>query len=157
MNYKPTDSGTPQRCSHLEAALEYAKLGFNVFPLNGKIPLTPNGHKDATTEVEIIRHWWEMWPYANLGVRPDGFFVVDKDPRHGGDKTLATFEGEHGKLPETPTQRTGGGGHHYLLNMTPELEGLGRFPKEIGPGLDLKFSNGYIVVDRSSLAPPVNV
>jgi putative DNA primase/helicase len=149
MDYRPTDSGTPQRCPHLEAAHRYAKLGFSVFALNGKIPLTPNGHKDATIEFETIRHWWETWPYANIGVRPDGFFVVDEDPRHGGDKTLATFEGEHGKLPETPTQRTGGGGNHYLFNVTPELESLSKFPKEIGAGLDLKFSNGYIVVDPS--------
>jgi putative DNA primase/helicase len=90
-----------------------------------------------------------MWPDANIGINPDGIFVVDEDPRHGGDKTLATFQGEHGKLPETPTQKTGGGGRHFLFKMVPQLLDLFRFPKEIGPGLDLKFSNGYIVVAPS--------
>jgi putative DNA primase/helicase len=33
--------------------------------------------------------------------------------------------------------------------MIAELDGLARFPKEIGPGLDLKFSNGYIVAAPS--------
>jgi putative DNA primase/helicase len=143
------NSDTQERGPHLEAALRYAELGFKAFPLNGKSPLTPHGHKDATVDAKAIRHWWTMWPHANIGIRPDSFFVVDEDPRHGGDATLATFEGEHGKLPETPTQITGGGGRHFLFKLPPELAGLGRFPKELGPGLDLKFSNGYIVAAPS--------
>ena len=149
MDYEPKSSSVQKRDTHLEAALQYANLGLQVFPLNGKYPLTSHGHKDATKHTETIRHWWEIWPEANIGIRPNGFFVLDEDPRHGGDETLATFEGEHGKLPNTPTQKTGGGGRHYLFKMAPELEGLGRFPKEVGPGLDLKFSNGYIVVAPS--------
>ena len=149
MDNESTCSRIREGGTHLEAALRYANPGFKVFPLYGKIPLTPHGHKDATVDAGTIRRWWNTWPDANVGIRPDGFFVVDEDPRHGGDATLATFEGEHGKLPETPTQRTGGGGRHFLFKLPSELEGLGRFPKELGPGLDLKFSNGYIVVDPS--------
>ena len=37
------------------AAHRYARLGFKVGPLKGKIPLTPHGFKDFTNDLEIGR------------------------------------------------------------------------------------------------------
>jgi hypothetical protein len=41
--------------------------------------------------------------------------VLDVDPRHGGDITLALLEQKHGPLPVTWTAKTGGGGAHYFF------------------------------------------
>ena len=41
------------------AALAYAKKGRAVFPLNGKVPRTKNGFKDASTDQTIITEWWK--------------------------------------------------------------------------------------------------
>jgi len=66
-------------------ALRYAKRGWAVFPCYGinngvctceankdcnnpgKHPRTEHGFKDATTDVETIKKWWQMWPTANIG------------------------------------------------------------------------------------------
>lgn len=43
-------------------------------------------------------------PYANLGIltgQASGVFVLDVDPRHGGDTALAGLERVHGPLPYT--------------------------------------------------------
>ena len=70
---------------------------------------------------------WSQHPEANIGsptgaALVDGYtqFVVDVDPRHGGDKTLADLETKHGPLPETRKTRTGSnppGWHFHLKEM----------------------------------------
>jgi hypothetical protein len=134
------------------AALFYAtKLHWPVFPLKprAKEPLTEHGFKDATTDEQQIREWWTKWPHANIGV-PTGieFFVVDKDPRHGGEETLSQLEHRHTALPDTIQQITGrrDGGRHYLLAVS-EKVAVGCL--NLGPGLDIKGKGGYIVVAPS--------
>ena len=117
----------------LAAALKYAALGYRVLPCHsiinghctcggkpgckpGKHPLTQHGVKDATTDETTIKSWWAQWPYANVAIATGGrVWVLDEDPRHGGDKTLADLIARHGALPLTPTVRTGGGGRQYFL------------------------------------------
>src|SRR5437762_216479 len=84
------------RGSLSEAALQYARDGWLVFPLFGKAPLKgSNGHRDATTDLEKIRAWWRTYPRANIGLATgslSGLIVLDVDPRHGGhQKTLFRF------------------------------------------------------------------
>ena len=118
----------------LAAALEYAALGWPVLPIfeirdagqcacgdprcesPGKHPvgrLVPRGLKQATTDPEVIHRWFNAAPTANLAVAAGvkaGIVVIDVDPRHGGDESLANLEAEHGTLPDTILQLTGGGG-----------------------------------------------
>ena len=56
--------------SMYNAAIEYAKKGFAVFPLKyrDKVPLTRNGCKDATTDAAQIKAWWQKYPNANIGL-----------------------------------------------------------------------------------------
>lgn len=56
--------------SMYDAAIEYAKKGFAVFPLKyrDKVPLTRNGCKDATTDAAQIKAWWQQHPNANIGL-----------------------------------------------------------------------------------------
>jgi len=97
-----------------------------------------------------VRRWWETWVDANIGVatgREAGFFALDVDPRKGGAEALASLEAKHGKLPETRTANTGGGGVHHLFNCPgfPVKNSTG----VLGPGLDIKGEGGAIVVAPS--------
>lgn len=55
--------------TYLSAALAYAAEGIPVFPCRSdKTPLTRHGFKDATTDEQQIREWWEANPKAMIGV-----------------------------------------------------------------------------------------
>lgn len=116
----------------------------------GKHPRTKNGVYDASTDEAKIRRWWETWENANIGIalgKEAGFYVLDVDPRNGGDGTLASLERKHGRLPETRTADTGGDGVHLLFEYPdfPVKNSAG----ELGPGLDIKSEGGSIVVAPS--------
>jgi Bifunctional DNA primase/polymerase, N-terminal/Protein of unknown function (DUF3631) len=136
----------------LRAALSYAGMGFAVFPcaLRGKAPLTAHGVKDATKDPEVIRALWSGHPGANVGIATgaiSGIAVVDIDPRHGGDDTLETLSAYYGKLPETATVLTGGGGLHFYFRhpggVVPNSAG------KVGQGIDVRCDGGYVIAPRS--------
>src|SRR5882762_1631759 len=78
------DASTLRWQTSLDAALNYAKRSWPIFPVHwaengkcscgksdcrspGKHPLTPNGHKEATTAAHKIRlEWFPRWPKANI-------------------------------------------------------------------------------------------
>lgn len=133
----------------LNAALEYARRGWPVFPCEGKKPLTPHGFQDASANALRIRYWWRRWPRANIGI-PTGaktFTVLDVDGRNGGDDTLHELEAEHGSLPTTPHVITGSGGSHYWFR-SPTVPITSR-AGALGPGLDVKADGGYVIVPPS--------
>lgn len=135
----------------LDYALRYAELGWPVFPLSGKAPdgrLAPRGFKDASRNPDVIRDWWRRAPNGNIGVpcgEASGFWVMDVDPRNGGDLTFEAIERAHGALPETLVQRTGGGGRHYLFTYDARVQ-----RGKLGEGIDVKRDGGYIVVEPST-------
>ncbi len=131
------------------AAAWYAEHGFPVFPCKprSKQPLTEHGFKDATTDQKRVTEWWQEWHYANIAMptgAASGLLAVDIDPRNGGDKALAELKAEHGRLPDTAEQITGGGGRHIIFRH-PGIP----VPKALAPGIDLKGDGGYIVVPLS--------
>lgn len=116
----------------------------------GKHPLTKNGLKDATKEAAQIRAWWKRWPDANIGIATgavSGIVVLDIDPRHGGDESLAVLEAEHGKLPDTPVALTGGGGLHIYFRHPGAV--VANSAGRIGPGIDVRGNGGYVIAPRS--------
>lgn len=146
--------------SPLRHALRIAERLAPVFPLHtwlgtrcscgaadcsspAKHPKTQRGVHDATTDPQIVAGWWLKWPDANIGLATgNGLVVLDVDPRHDGDHSLAELEGQHGAI-ETLTAYTGGGGLHlYLRGDLPARNGL-------RPGLDLKAAGGYVVAPPS--------
>lgn len=134
------------------AALTYAGRGWRVFPLKtrNKVPLTEHGLLDATTDPATIARWWDQWPYANVGIATgaeSGIVAIDVDPRHTGDVTLRDLELEHGELPETPRNLTGGGGEHYLFKHPGGRIKSGA--NVLGLGVDVKADGGYIVAPPS--------
>lgn len=124
----------------LDFALRYAGAGLKVMPVNGKIPLTPHGAHDATTDEATIRGWWLKWPTANIGMTLENLVVVDIDPRNGGDPESLPA------MPDTCFAKTGGGGWHYLFRAETNV----RYNAKPSPGIDVKTGPGaYIVVEPS--------
>jgi hypothetical protein len=108
----------------LDAALRLAALGWYVFPLQpgSKLPAGGSrGHLDATTDESTIRAWWQAEPCANLGLSlaPSGLIAIDADGE-GWRARIATLEAEHGALPTTLIQHSGGGnGIHAIFRAPP--------------------------------------
>jgi hypothetical protein len=137
-------------------ALGYLQRGWAVLPLypGEKLPygkLVPHGHKDATTDSELIYEWWSAHPELNIGVRVGGeanLAVIDVD-LHGvdGKTALKSLEKEHGKLPTTYTNETAGGGLHYFFTFPDGLK-EDDLRAQLAPGIDLKH-NGYVVMPPS--------
>ena len=130
------------------AALAYSeRLAWAVLPLRGKVPAIPKGrgYLDATTDPATISRWWREYPDANVGVSCIGsnLVVLDVDPRHGGDRTLAELEQRHGKLPHTIRQVTGSRGQHILFRPVGDSP-----PGSLGKGIDVKW-RGHIVTAPS--------
>lgn len=128
----------------------YAERGWPVFPTRGKEPLTPNGLKDATTDLSTVDRWTRTWPDAGIGLRTgaaSGVVVLDVDPRHGGDDTLHELERQHGPLPNTVEAVTGGGGRHIYFKHPGEP--VRNSAGKVGPGLDVRGDGGYVVLPPS--------
>jgi len=136
----------------LRAALAYAEMGFAVFPCisPGKAPLTEHGFKDATKDAEVIRALWLSHPGANVGIATgaiSGIVVLDIDPRHAGDDTLEALEAHYGKLPETPTVLTGGGGVHSYFRHPGGI--VSNSAGKVGQGIDVRGDGGYVIAPKS--------
>jgi hypothetical protein len=126
------------------AALGYAAVDYEVFPLRGKLPhgncpeCTPRSRRyrehaavdcqhelchglyAATTDPERVGRWWDRWPGDGIGARvPRSLIVLDVDPRHGGDARLAELEAGFERLPPTRVSYSGrgdGGCHLWFLH-----------------------------------------
>ncbi|HNB79238.1 MAG TPA: DUF3987 domain-containing protein [Rhodocyclaceae bacterium] len=134
-----------------EYARAYAALGWPVLPVEagGKLPagrLAPHGVKSATCDAARVDQWFGA-ELLNIGLacgKSAGFIVVDVDPRNGGDDTLAQIEARYGALPDTLTQRTGGGGRHLFFRWSERVR-----RGKLGAGVDIKKDGGYIVAEPS--------
>ena len=147
------------------AALDYVNRGLAVIPVapGGKVPVTKRGVNDWTDNPEQVKAWWgigehEGQPYAdqnrNVGIVcgqvSNGLVCIDLDLHDNvdGRETLKTWQTEHGDLPETITQITGGGG----------LQMFYRADREIRPsvnselGVDIR-GDGSFAVAPPSLHP----
>lgn len=150
----------------LEAALACGRRGWRVFPVHttldglcschnsecqnpGKHPKIKDNLNTASSDEHKIKDWWTQWPHANIAFATgaeSGIIVLDVDPRNGGDDSLLEIEARHGRLSETLTSWTGGGGRHFYfkypgfrVNSVPSLKN----------GVDLKSDGGYVIVPPS--------
>ncbi|WP_395856563.1 VapE domain-containing protein [Cystobacter fuscus] len=114
----------------------------------GKHPRLSKWQDSGTTDAEQIASWWHKYPAANVGIvtgSASGIWVLDVDPKNGGDHTLAELVNEHGPLPRTPRARTGSGGEHYVFRMP----GYPVSNAKVGQGLDVRGDGGQIVAAPS--------
>lgn len=138
-----------------DAALEYAKRGWAVFPLaeKDKIPAVAGGFKVATVDAEQIELAWAHRPQMNVGIATGsmsgGLVVIDLDvdPTRGEDglETLLDWEAEHGKLPETVTAKSGSGGMHLYYRCNTPIS----CSVDNDKGVDIRADGGYVVAPPS--------
>ncbi len=104
-------NGKPKADDQMIAALDYAALGYAVFPcaVGQKIPITEHGFKDATTDIDQIRRWWNDNSNSNVGLPTAGLVVIDID---GPDNPWPGGPGL-----ESPTARTPRGGAHLIFRQ----------------------------------------
>lgn len=104
----------------------------------------------ASTNEAALHEWWgERFPDCNIAIQTgpgSGLLALDIDARTGGFDSLQQLTAVHGELPLTVSQRTGGGGQHFLFKY-PDREIRTR--TGIAPGIDLKAKGGYIVAPPS--------
>jgi hypothetical protein len=136
----------------LKAALDYGRLGWSYIPIEprGKRPLIPwEIHQHRHADAPQANEWFQRWPDANIAVVTgaiSGLVVLDLDPRHGADDSLARLVQMHGPLPETAEVLTGNGGRHlYFAHPGAILHDRGR----LAPGIDLHGDGGYVVAPPS--------
>lgn len=150
-------SNAEARTRLLDAALDYARRGWPVFPIYepltdgkcscertdcdspGKHPRTKHGLKDATTVEATIRTWWSTWPNANIGIATgsaSGLIVLDVDRPQVLD----------GWRSDTLAASTGKGTHFYF---TIEGEGPRNSASKLGEGLDVRGQGGFVVAPPS--------
>jgi hypothetical protein len=102
----------------------------------------------------MIRRWWARWPRSNVAIRTgaqSGLVVVDIDPAHGGEKSVAELERVHGALPLGRAIRTGSGGRHLYFRHPGGIvrNDAGRV---LGRGIDLRGDGGYVIAPPSRIA-----
>jgi len=132
----------------IAAVLRYAEQGFPVFPCKpkDKAPLTKHGYKDATTDADIICHWWKRSPNALIAMPTgpvSGIAVLDLDNKNGKDGFAAVPDWEQ-RTPVITRTRSGGAHLYFQAAGAPRCS-----ESEIAPGVDTRGEGGYVIVPPS--------
>ncbi|MBR2593327.1 MAG: bifunctional DNA primase/polymerase [Firmicutes bacterium] len=146
--------------TNLKLAIKYLKEGWAVYPLKPqtKIPATPHGYLDATTDENQIKEWFSSASNYNVGIvtgqvktapgePPKYLFVLDMD-NHGdanGVDSVDKWETENGAMPPTATVLTGSGGlHRYYYSDRPVSRKTNLYP-----GVDILGTGGGVIAPPS--------
>lgn len=129
-----------------------AELGLRMHPLlpKNKVPIVKAWQTKATTDESIIRQWSAIHRDCNWGVATgaeSGVFVVDLDPKSGGDKSWARLV-KANKMPDTVTVLTGGGGVHLYFAYPKNMD-IRNSASKIGKGVDIRGDGGQVAVPPS--------
>jgi P4 family phage/plasmid primase-like protien len=162
----------------------YASIGWKIHPCHGivggmctcggehtdlkdrgKHPVLSGWNSAATDNAATVSGWWNTNPDYNIGVfcKPSGFFVIDIDPRSGGDESFdKLLELLEYSLPETVEAITGvysikgvaKRGRHLYFKYEGNERLIGNFKRQNLPGIDLKH-DGYVMAPPSQHASGV--
>lgn len=141
--------------SKLEHALALARQGFKIFPLapgRKDQPLLADWPALATSDEKLISLQWGPTgtPDANIGIHCEGLLVVDVDTRKGGDDAYRALNTML-DFPPTLEHRTPSGGRHVIYCLPAGHPGVPNSVEELGKGLDIRSTNGYIVAPGSTV------
>ena len=138
--------------SNLLEALRYAAKNKPVFPCKiDKSPLTERGFKDATTDIDQIKSWWEEHPAASIGMPTGpttGVWVMDID-LPDGEQSLDDLVKLHGEIPSTLVQKTGSGGRQYFFQWPQNGTQIKNSASKIAKDIDIRGAGGYVIVPPS--------
>jgi len=132
----------------LDAALEYAKKGFSVIPVDQKkVPLVKwEPYQKKKADESEIREWFKIFPAANVGIVTgsiSNLLVIDCDTP---ESILKVQEA----IPDSllvPCETTPRGGMHFFFSHAEGFVNRAR----VAEGIDVRTSGGYI-----ACAPSVN-
>src|SRR5882762_6078638 len=136
----------------LGAALDYARQGVPVFPCSPrtKQPLTKQGFKDATTDVEQIKAWWMKNSDALIG-SPTGKItdrlIIDTDSDRAEDELRLLAEQLGETFPTTFTIKTHDGKHFYF--KYPGKGDIGCSSRSLPNHVDVRANGGYVIIPPS--------
>ena len=125
----------------------------------GKHPAINAWNRESTSDLDKVNSWWEINPEYNVGVncKTSGFFVIDIDPRSGGEDSFEKFEAYvEGALPPTAEATTGQyeingkiiRGRHLYYKCENNEDLIGNLSKLGFKGIDIKH-NGYVLIPPS--------
>ena len=127
-------------------------FGWKIFPLHPgtKKPIHDRWQDIATDDPAQHAAWAAEFPGCNwaMAAGPSGLAMLDIDGGQIGENSLAEFEINEGCLPETREHRTARGGRHLIFS-DPERK-LRNSASRLGPKLDTRAGNGYIVIPPST-------
>jgi hypothetical protein len=136
----------------LEDALDYARRGWHILQVKPrkKVPVATAWQNVATVNETIIKRWWAVEPFGNIGVQlgpRSGIIDVECDSE-SAERELGTLLAE--EAPVVPTFR-GKRGKHRLFLYTPDLPSPTKAVFKFH-GIEFRTGNGY--KGAQSLFPP---
>lgn len=154
--WPPEEDGGGCSCPTAQAFRAWRDAGSGGEPMEdcprpAKHPIPKQGIKQATTQTERIRAWWDEYPEANIAIatgEASDCIVIDVDTggAKAGDVSITTATAEHGGVPRTLKAQSGSGGRHYVYRYraTPYTRKIG-FLKDV----DYLADGGYVIVQPS--------
>jgi hypothetical protein len=135
--------------------MNYYCFRFSIIPISAGQKISPvrwQIFEERHASLSLIYEWWRG-RYSDCGVgivqgAISRTIVIDVNerPTYSGEKTLADLQARHGKLPPTPTVRTGSGFHLYLTHPGVRIRsGV----NVLGPGVDVLGDGSYAVAPPS--------
>ena len=149
--------------SGVDEALQLARFGWAVFPLNPETgrpysneavasalgmqspPAGKGGCYLARTDTEPVRKMWAAFPNAEIGIatgKASGLYVLDIDRKNGKDG-FAALAAKNWKPTATFWVNTKSGGQHHFYSIPTDAQ---HYPSDgnLGPGIDRKGDGGYV-------------
>ena len=143
----PAKDSTKAPKGQVSAALDLARAGIPIFPVDAKKHPLVKWKDAATTDESQIRKWWNRWPEAMPAFptgEPSGIAVLDLDRKDGKDGVEALrhlgFEAESAFVVETAS-----GGLHLWFKHTPGLRCSVGQDKDGLAGVDVRGERGFAV------------
>lgn len=172
----PVSNSSSYKAALVEAAEDLIGRGRKVFGISSdKIPFpncedckgqTSSDHRDscacmripttrchgfyaATDDLDVIKVWIDETPDMHLAVatgQPSGIFVLEYDPKNGGDVSYQELIAQYGAF-DTETNMSPSGGLHFIFNL-PNFD-VSNIHGKLWPGIDVKGTGGYHLVPPS--------
>ncbi|SPJ31475.1 phage/plasmid primase, P4 family [Falsiruegeria mediterranea] len=149
----------PELAGNQLLARKLALAGIPVFPClevgrgtkKAKAPYTPNGFKDATTDISRIDQWWQQNPSAVVGMPTgdiSGLSVVDGDIDKETGEAIGESQVEQLSLahPDAVKVRTQSGGVQYFFK---HIEDTPTSSKKAASHIDTRGDGGYVIAPGS--------
>lgn len=126
--------------------------GWKIFPCHAgtKEPIHKGWQSVATDDTTQHAAWAEEFPGCNWAVAagPSNLTMLDLDGGEVGEASLFAFELAEGMLPETREHRSARGGRHLIFSDPGHT--LRNSVGKLGPKLDTRGGNGYILIPPST-------